>query len=61
MNQLLFSIILLQTDQADKPFLLASEKIYSVLTVLLLVFGAMIFYLILTNRKVKELEKKIEE
>ena len=52
--------ILLQSE-ASKPWLLASEKINSVLAVVLLIFGAILTYLMLTQRKAKQLEKKIEE
>ncbi|MDX2250352.1 MAG: hypothetical protein SF052_26450 [Bacteroidia bacterium] len=52
------SIILLQ---AEKTWLLMSDKVYSVLTVILLIFGALIGYLVLTNRKIRNLEKKLKE
>ncbi|MEZ4773523.1 MAG: hypothetical protein R3D00_10110 [Bacteroidia bacterium] len=52
------SFILLQTE---KTWLLMSDKVYSVLTVLLLIFGALIGYLVLTNRKIRDLEKKLKQ
>lgn len=52
------SFILLQTE---KTWLLMSDKVYSVLTVLLLIFGALIVYIFLTNRKIRDLEKKLKE
>ena len=50
-------IILLQ----EKAWLLASEKVNSVLVIVLLIFGAVLTYLILTQRKVSRLEKQMEE
>ena len=50
-------IILLQ----EKVWLLASEKVNSVLVIVLLIFGAVLTYLILTQRKVVRLEKQMEE
>jgi len=50
-------IILLQ----EKAWLLASEKVNSVLAIVLLIFGAVLTYLILTQRKVARLEKQMEE
>ncbi len=50
-------IILLQ----EKAWLLASEKVNSVLVIVLLIFGAVLTYLILTQRKVVRLEKQMEE
>lgn len=50
-------IILLQ----EKAWLLASEKVNSVLAIVLLIFGAVLTYLILTQRKVSRLEKQMEE
>lgn len=47
--------------QEQTSWLLASEKVYSVLTVLLIVFVALIAYLFLTNRRVSRLEKKIDD
>ena len=52
------NLILLQSEQA---WLLASEKVYSVLTVVLIIFVVFIGYLIFTNKKVSDLEKKLEE
>ena len=57
MINLLF--ILLQAS--DKPWLLASEKVNSVLAIVLLIFGAVLTYLILTQRKAIRLEKKMDE
>ncbi|MEO0474097.1 MAG: CcmD family protein [Bacteroidota bacterium] len=57
---ILQSLSLLQ-DQTSGSLLLASDKIYSVLTVILLVFAAVIFYLVQLGRKVGSLEQSMEE
>ncbi|MEZ4824753.1 MAG: hypothetical protein R3C61_00450 [Bacteroidia bacterium] len=54
----LSSFLLLQTE---KTWLLMSDKVYSVLAVLLLIFGGLILYIFLTNRKIRDLEKKLKD
>jgi cell division protein FtsL len=51
--------LLLQVNQND--WLFASDKINSVMTIILMVFAGTIIYLYLTNKKVNELEKKISD
>lgn len=51
--------LLLQVNQND--WLFASDKVYSVLTIILMVFIGTIAYLFLTNKKVNELEKKVSD
>lgn len=51
--------LLLQVNQND--WLFASDKVYSVLTIILMVFIGTIIYLFLTNKKVNELEKKVSD
>ena len=54
-------ILLLQTKfETQKEWLLTSDKVYSLLTVLLIIFVAMIAYLVWTNRKVNRLEEKMD-
>ncbi|MFN0204231.1 MAG: CcmD family protein [Bacteroidia bacterium] len=55
----MFNNFLLQASQNE--WLFASDKIYSVLTIILMVFGATIAYLFMTNRKINQLEQKINE
>lgn len=45
----------------QKSLLLRSEKIYSVLSILLVIFTAILIYLWLTNRKVKQIEARIQK
>ena len=47
--------------QAGEPWLLMSDKIYSVLTILLVIFGLLSLYLVATNRKINELEEKMDK
>jgi uncharacterized membrane protein len=47
--------------QEEKTWLLASDKIYSVMAVLILIFALVIGYLVVTNRKVSQLERRFEE
>jgi hypothetical protein len=54
-------IILLQIQAQEKTWLLASDKVYSVLAILLLIFGAVLTYLIIGERKVSQLEKRMGE
>ena len=51
--------LLLQSS--EQSFLFASDKVYTVLTVLLTIFLLVALYLILTNKKINELEQKISE
>lgn len=44
----------------SKDLLLMSDKIFSVLAVLLIIFGALIGYLIFLGRKVRALEAKMD-
>lgn len=44
-----------------QDILLQSDKVYSILAILLMIFGAMIGYMVLTERKLQQLEKKINE
>ncbi|MEL7062759.1 MAG: CcmD family protein [Bacteroidota bacterium] len=39
----------------------ASEKIYAVMTIVLLIFLGFLTYLLLTSRKVSQLEKQMKE
>lgn len=55
------NLIFILLQEATKPWLLASEKVNSVLAVVLLIFGAVLTYLMLTQRKAAQLEKKMEE
>lgn len=57
----LLSTFIFQLLQTEQSLLLKSDKVYSVLVVLLLIFGGLIAYLFSTDRKVKMIEKKIEE
>ena len=52
-----FAYFLLQADSV----LLRHEKVYSILAILLVIFGAFMAYLFVTNRKLNSLEKKIED
>ena len=52
-----FVYFLLQSDS----LLLRHDKVYSILAILLVIFATFVAYLILTQRKVSQLEKKIEE
>lgn len=53
-----YTIQLLQTQNS---LLLKSDKVYSVLAILVIIFSALILYLFLTDRKTKAIEAKIEE
>ncbi len=46
--------------QPTKDLLLASDKIFSVMAVLLVIFGALIGYVYFLNKKVKAIEAKID-
>ena len=45
---------------ASQDLLLMSDKIFSVLTILLVIFGGLIGYLFFTNKKIGALEAKID-
>lgn len=51
--------IFLQAQTSD--ILLQSDKIYSVLTIILLIFAGLIGSLIFTERKLSKIEKAIQE
>ncbi|MEL6194267.1 MAG: CcmD family protein [Bacteroidota bacterium] len=55
----LASFILLQVEPSQS-ILLKSEKIYSVLAVLLVIFTGVILFLVLLNRKINKLEKQVD-
>ena len=55
----LINILLLQTAVQETTFLMTSDKVYSILTVLLVIFGLVIGYLVLTGRKISKLEKRM--
>ena len=55
-----FLSLLFPLLQADSV-LLKHDKIYAVLTVILIIFFALLFYLWRTDKKVSQLEKKVEE
>lgn len=46
--------------QPAEDILLASDKIFSVMAVLLVIFGALIGYVYFLNKKVKTIEEKID-
>ncbi|MEL6696217.1 MAG: CcmD family protein [Bacteroidota bacterium] len=52
-------LFLLQDHRQE--FLFASEKIYAVMTIVLLIFLGFLTYLLLTSRKVSQLEKQMKE
>lgn len=54
-----FSLFILL--QAKQSWLLMSDKIYSVLAILLIVFGLLSIYMVSTNRKISDLEQKMDE
>jgi uncharacterized membrane protein len=60
LNRILGYIILGQSNP-ENELLLRSEKIYSVLTILLVIFGVLIAYLVISQSRIRKLEKKIEE
>lgn len=45
----------------DQSILLVSDKIYSVLAVLLIIFGSLVAYLYVTQRKVSRLEQQMDQ
>lgn len=44
-----------------QDILLQSDKVYSILAILLMIFGALIGYMVVTERKLQRLEKKMDE
>lgn len=54
-----FSIFLLQSQ--EQSWLFASEKVNTVLAVVLVVFVGFVTYLTLTQRKVSQLEKQMDQ
>lgn len=55
-------MLLLQAQNAADPtaFLFASDKIYTVLTVVLIILTGFITFLLLTNRRISRLEAELE-
>ncbi|TAE47518.1 MAG: hypothetical protein EAZ89_17675 [Bacteroidetes bacterium] len=53
----IFSLLL----QEQKAWLLMSDKVYSVLAVLLIIFGLLIAFMVFTNRRISDLEQKMTE
>lgn len=45
----------------ENDILLMSDKIYSVLGILLLIFGVLIYMLFSSEKKIKQLEDKIKD
>lgn len=52
-------LFLLQDHRQE--FLFVSDKIYAVMTIVLLIFLGFLTYLLLTSRKVSQLEKQMQE
>jgi CcmD family protein len=48
-------------QQDVTQFLFASDKIYTVLTVVLIIFTGVVSFLLLTNRRISRLEKQLGE
>jgi CcmD family protein len=59
MNDMLF-IVLANATNSDQ-FLFRSDKIYTVLTVILIIWCGIVFHFFWLNRKVKKIEHRIEE
>ncbi|MEM6766455.1 MAG: CcmD family protein [Bacteroidota bacterium] len=55
----LISFILLQVEPTQSV-LLKSERIYSVLAVILVIFLGVILFMVLLNRKIAKLEKQVD-
>lgn len=53
-------LFLLQTTPESSDILLQDGRMYSVLAVLLVIFGVLIAYLIVTERRVRAIEKKLK-
>lgn len=45
----------------EKSWLLASDKIFSVMSVLVIIFGVVITYLVMLSRKASAMEKRMDE
>jgi len=58
MNLNSFTGLVLQADAASTGLLFRSDKIYAVLGVMLIVWGAVLFSLIRIDLKLKKLEEK---
>lgn len=55
-----FLQILLQTNAATTDILLREGRMYSVLAVLLVIFLTLVGYMVITERKISAVEKKLE-
>lgn len=55
------SLLLFFSFLQSNSLLLRSDKVYSILAVLLVIFVAILAYLFFTNRKLTRLEKQFEE
>ncbi len=53
--------VLLQAGSASQDILLKEGRMYSVLAVLMVIFAALIAYMIVTERRVRSVERKLEE
>lgn len=47
--------------QRENEFLFRSDRIFTVLTVVLIIFAGLIVFMIFTERKVAKLEKRVDE
>ncbi len=47
--------------QSNASWLLASDKIYAVMTIILLILGGMVVLLVRTDRKLKSAESRMNE
>lgn len=52
--------ILLQTNATNADILLREGRMYSVLAVLLVIFLSLVGYMVITERKISAIEKKLE-
>ncbi|MEM6802155.1 MAG: CcmD family protein [Bacteroidota bacterium] len=59
-NTTFISNFLLQSD-IQQEWLMVSDKVNSLLVILLIIFGGVIAYLFLTGRKVSKLEAQLKE
>lgn len=55
-----FLQILLQTNAANTDILLREGRMYSVLAVLLVIFLSLVGYMVITERKISAIEKKLK-
>lgn len=55
-----FLQILLQTNAANTDILLRDGRMYSVLAVLLVIFLTLVGYMVVTERKISAIEKKLK-